>query len=71
MSEDYGNQSSQTELLNLLHSRQGHFRFESGHHGNLWLDLELLFLRPKAIQPFVDEKWNMMQVIEAIPPHFL
>jgi orotate phosphoribosyltransferase len=55
MSEDYGNQSSQTELLNLLHSRQGHFKFESGHHGNLWLDLELLFLRPKAIRPFVDE----------------
>jgi orotate phosphoribosyltransferase len=22
----------------------GHFRYESGHHGNLWLDLEALFL---------------------------
>jgi len=55
MSEDYSNRSLQTELLNLLHSRQGHFKFESGHHGDLWLDLDLLFLRPKEIQPFVDE----------------
>jgi orotate phosphoribosyltransferase len=23
---------------------RGHFRYESGHHGNLWLDLETLFL---------------------------
>jgi len=55
MSEAYSNRSSQTELLKLLHSRQGHFKFESGHHGNLWLDLDLLFLRPKELQPFVDE----------------
>jgi orotate phosphoribosyltransferase len=25
---------------------------ESGHHGNLWLDLDSLFLRPAALRPF-------------------
>ena len=55
MNENHGDKFSQEEFLNLLQTRQGHFRFESGHHGNLWLDLDLLFLRPKAIQPFVDE----------------
>src|SRR5882724_9880425 len=39
-------------LLNLLHARKGHFRLESGHHGDLWLDLELLCLRPKLLLPF-------------------
>ena len=35
----------------LLPARRGHFRLESGHHGELWLELERLFLRPAAIQP--------------------
>jgi hypothetical protein len=30
--------------------RQGHFLFESGHHGGIWLDLELLFWRPEKVQ---------------------
>ena len=45
----------QQDILNLLVTRQGHFSLESGHHGSLWLDLERLFLRPKAIQPFTKE----------------
>jgi orotate phosphoribosyltransferase len=64
MSENHGNQFSQAELLNLLHTRKGHFRFESGHHGNLWLDLDLLFLRPKDIQPFVVELAHMISFFE-------
>ena len=55
MNENPLNESSQPEFLNLLHARQGHFRLESGHHGDLWLDLDLLFLRPKALEPFVAE----------------
>jgi orotate phosphoribosyltransferase len=55
MSHNHSNQPSPIELLNLLHVRQGHFKLESGHHGNLWLDLDQLFLRPKEIQPFVIE----------------
>ena len=42
------------ELLNLLAARRGHFKFESGHHGDLWLDLDLLFLQPQKLQPFIN-----------------
>ena len=35
--------------------RRGHFRFVSGHHGDIWLDLDRLFQRPDALRPFVDE----------------
>ncbi len=45
----------QNELLKLLTARQGHFNLESGHHGNLWLDLDLLFVRPAPLQPFAIE----------------
>lgn len=38
-------------LLSLVHARQGHFRFESGHHGDLWLELETLCLHAREIQP--------------------
>ena len=55
MSENPIDRPSQAEFLKLLNTRQGHFRFESGHHGNLWLDLDLLLLRPKRIEPFVTE----------------
>jgi orotate phosphoribosyltransferase len=43
------------ELLSLIAARNGHFRFESGHHGSLWLDLELLMLRPRRIRPYARE----------------
>lgn len=42
----------QTEFLNLLSARQGHFRYESGYHGDIWFDLDLLFLQPRAVHPF-------------------
>jgi orotate phosphoribosyltransferase len=40
------------QLFGLLSARRGHFLLESGHHGNLWLDLDSLFLRPAALLPF-------------------
>ena len=40
------------ELWRLFSSRSGHFRFESGHHGNRWLDLERVFLRPGLVRIF-------------------
>lgn len=43
------------QLLGLLSARHGHFLLESGHHGNLWLDLDALFLRPVALRPFTNE----------------
>ena len=49
------NELMQKELLDLLAARKGHFKLESGHHGNLWLDLDLLFLRPSHVQRFALE----------------
>ncbi len=42
----------QTKLLGLMAARRGHFLLESGHHGDLWLELDALFLRPRALQPY-------------------
>lgn len=37
-------------LLFLVHGRQGHFRLESGHHGDLWFQLETLCLHSREIR---------------------
>jgi orotate phosphoribosyltransferase len=37
-------------VLELLSARKGHFLLESGHHGDLWLDLENLCRRPPLIK---------------------
>ena len=42
------------EVGRLLSARSGHFCFESGHHGSLWLDLELLCLDPDRIRPLAE-----------------
>jgi orotate phosphoribosyltransferase len=42
-------------LLSSVRARRGHFRFESGHHGDFWLNLETLCVRPAAIRPFAAE----------------
>ncbi len=39
-------------IARLMSSRSGHFLLESGHHGSLWLDLEVLCLDPAAVRPF-------------------
>ena len=39
------------DVLALMPARRGHFLFESGHHGDLWLDLELLCLTPDRVRP--------------------
>lgn len=44
-----------SELLSLMAARQGHFLLESGHHGDLWLELDPLFAQPRRLQPFVAE----------------
>jgi orotate phosphoribosyltransferase len=49
------NEPMQPELLSLLAARKGHFKLESGHHGDLWLDLDLLFLRPRFVRRFAIE----------------
>jgi orotate phosphoribosyltransferase len=37
-------------VLELLSARRGHFLLESGHHGDLWLDIENLCLRPPLVK---------------------
>jgi orotate phosphoribosyltransferase len=43
------------DFLKILAPKFGHFRFESGHHGNLWLHVDQPFLRPSRLHPFVIE----------------
>jgi orotate phosphoribosyltransferase len=45
----------QDALIRLLAGRQGHFRLESGHHGDRWFELDPLFVRPSTLRPFVVE----------------
>lgn len=45
----------QQKILELLSARKGHFLLESGHHGDLWLDLEMLCLCPKFVEEIAFE----------------
>jgi orotate phosphoribosyltransferase len=47
------NSPSTDDLLACMAARRGHFVLESGHHGDLWLDVDRLFARPARLQPFV------------------
>lgn len=40
-------------LLEIVSARRGHFLLESGHHGELWLDLDSLFAEPRKVESFV------------------
>jgi orotate phosphoribosyltransferase len=40
----------QREVAALLPWRKGHFRFESNHHGDTWLNLELLCVQPEPVE---------------------
>jgi orotate phosphoribosyltransferase len=35
--------------------KQGHFRLESGHHAESWLELDQLYRRPNMLRPFAAE----------------
>jgi orotate phosphoribosyltransferase len=52
----------QDDVLSLLAARKGHFLLESGHHGDLWLDFELLRLRPRLVQPAAVELAERLSV---------
>src|SRR4051812_12665546 len=51
----HGSLRRMDDLVDALAARRGHFRLESGHHGELWLDLDALFARPARVAPFVQE----------------
>jgi orotate phosphoribosyltransferase len=42
-----------SQFITLVSGRRGHFRMESGLHGQLWLDLDSLFADPHRVEPFV------------------
>jgi orotate phosphoribosyltransferase len=44
-----------TSFFELTAARQGHFQLESGHHSELWFDLDALFAVPGRIDPFVKQ----------------
>ncbi len=48
-------QRSADDVLRSVAARKGHFLLESGHHGDLWLDLELLCRCPKEIKPLCSD----------------
>jgi len=43
------------QLFELMSARRGHFVLESGHHGELWLDVDQIFHRPHRLRPLVRE----------------
>src|SRR5215470_11774772 len=51
------------DVISLMPARRGHFLFESGHHGDLWLDLELLCLRPEPVRRLAE------RVAERLAPY--
>jgi len=46
-------QSSRASPLEVLSVREGHFLLESGLHTATWLDLDTLFLDPRALAPHI------------------
>jgi orotate phosphoribosyltransferase len=42
-------------LLSFVRGRRGHFRLESGHHGDLWFQLETLCQHSRDIRPFASQ----------------
>lgn len=55
--------TSTTSFFELTSARHGHFQLESGHHSELWFDLDALFAVPGLIDPFVG------QLSDSIRPH--
>jgi orotate phosphoribosyltransferase len=53
----------QETVLNLLDARTGHFGLESGHHGELWLELDAIAWSAAAVDPVV------AGLAERIAPH--
>ncbi len=45
----------ESEVVALFAARRGHFRFESGHHGDLWLEIPPAYIHPKRLRRFVAE----------------
>ena len=49
------NEPIATSFFELTARRRGHFQLESGHHSELWFDLDALFAVPSQIGPIVGQ----------------
>ena len=58
----------QSEVLGLFAARRGHFRFESGHHGDFWLEIPPAYVRPKRLRRYAIELAKLLSAhqIEAV-----
>ena len=52
---DMGAAALEAELLAAVSAARGHFRYESGHHGDLWLDLDGLLIDARRVQRWAAE----------------
>ena len=57
-------EATATSLFELTSGRHGHFQLESGHHSELWFDLDALFADPQRIEPFVAQLADSLRVYE-------
>ncbi len=55
-------------MISLAGPRHGHFDLGTGNHGDLWLDLDGLFLHPATLQPHVCELADLLRAhaVEAV-----
>jgi orotate phosphoribosyltransferase len=56
------------DVLSLFAARKGHFQFESGHHGDLWLDIPPAYTNPRRLRPYAVELARLLSshAVEAI-----
>ncbi len=52
-------------ILELFAARRGHFRFESGHHGDLWLEIPPAYVDPRRLRP------HAVKLAKLLAPHHL
>ncbi|MGH9928941.1 MAG: phosphoribosyltransferase family protein [Pyrinomonadaceae bacterium] len=55
------NEPTATTSFELTAGRRGHFQLESGHHSELWFDLDALFAMPRRIDPFVSQLTDLLR----------
>jgi len=66
IADEIGPSAVVRSLLAAVAAARGHFRYESGHHGDLWLDLDTLFLDPREVR-----RWStaLAQAAASRDPH--
>ena len=54
------------DLSQLARPRHGHFDLGTGFHGDLWLDLDALFLWPAELRPAVRQLADHLREFEPV-----